>query len=379
MEPDTHALARQSLRVSDALRTVIRKSPAAGLGPLELSRALGVDKSLASRLMTALRAGDPLTTLSALPGTVPLRDFVRAARQKGADRKASDAAERELVAFDQALERTFGTRTRLDAALSDALPEMRRKHQETARQSVFRGMTLIKGISIDTASVTWLVHPCPDDPERTDSIVVVGFLGVRRLRPSATVRFMGRYAGARPQQGARLLREFCRPHNISIDSRQVGNADVYEISTGLISGDSAADVFLTETIANCGPRALGLGAEPLILGDSVAHPYKRLTLNVLVHRDVWPGCSFELEAYDTAMRLGERRNPADRLFLEEAVRNSRVSATALRSSPVPGYESLLRSCTSGRPLDLEDLQMFSADVVYPVYGSEVLMVYDPSA
>src|SRR5688572_23923636 len=136
--PQTAEMESLSDRLTDALRAMIRASPLRGLGPMDVARALDIDKTLASRLMTALRARDSLAALVALPGTGPLRRFVNAARKHGASPRAADTAEKRVLDFEQALQRTFGTRTHLDAALSDALPEARRRHQDTARQSVYR-------------------------------------------------------------------------------------------------------------------------------------------------------------------------------------------------------------------------------------------------
>src|SRR4051812_48739689 len=145
--PETADLVRLSDQLTTALRALIGSSPFGGLGPIELARVLGVDKTLTSRLMAALRASDPLAALGSLPGTAPLRQFVRAARRHGADGAAARGAEAELRAFDRELQRSFGTRTRLDAVIADALPQTRRRHQESARQAVYRGMALLKGVS----------------------------------------------------------------------------------------------------------------------------------------------------------------------------------------------------------------------------------------
>src|SRR5262245_17976508 len=99
-QPETSALVALAQRLTDSLRSLIRSSPLDGLGPIELARTLQIDKSFASRLMSALRATDPLAALSALPGTGPLRQFIRAAREHGAEPAAASAAERELHAFD---------------------------------------------------------------------------------------------------------------------------------------------------------------------------------------------------------------------------------------------------------------------------------------
>jgi len=326
--------------------------------------------------MTALRATDPLAALSALPGSVPLRQFVRAALRHGADPAAVRAAERELRAFDQELQRTFGTRTGLDALIADALPDARRRHQEGARQAVFRGMALVKGVSIDLASVTWLVYPSPTRAGLTDIAVLAGYTGIRRLRPTARVRLGSSHSRSSPEDSARLLRDFCRPSGLSISVERDGVFTFYEIATGPVRRDAAADIYLTETLPGAAPLSAPVReGRPLTFGDVLNHPCKRLLLNVVVHPAVWPGCAFTLAAYDTAMRgLVVPPNPSrdhDRLPLDASVTSALAGPEWARSSPVPSYPDLLAHLTAPLGWDIAGSRVFGCDLVYPLYGSQV--------
>lgn len=371
-------LVRLSDQLTTALRAVLDSSPLRGLGPIEVARLLKVDKTLASRLMTALRATDPLAALSALPGSVPLRHFVRAALRHGAAPAAVRAAERELRAFDQELQRTFGTRTGLDALIADTLPDARRRHQEGARQAVFRGMALIKGVSIDLASVTWLVYPSPPPhrPGLVDIAVLAGFTGIRRLRPTARVRLGSSHSRSRPDETATLLRAFGRPRDLSISVEHDGVFTFYEIATGPVRRDAAADVYLTETLPGAAPLSAPVrDGRTLTFGDVLEHPCKRLLLNIVVHPAVWPGCAFALAAYHTAMRgLVVPPDPSrehDRLPLEASVSTAFAGPPWARSSPVPAYPDLLAHLTGPLGWDIAGARVFTCDLVYPLCGSQV--------
>ncbi len=378
----TAEMERLSDRLTQALRAVIRSSPLHGLGPMELARALDIDKTLTSRLMTALRARDSLAALSALPGTVPLRRFVNAAREHGASPRAAKAAERRVRDFEQALQRTFGTRTHLDAALSDALPEARRRQQDAARQSVYRGMALLKGVSFDLASTTWIVHPGRGAGDRVDIQVVAAFVGVRQLRSTARVQLVTSHVQQPPPDVATLLREFCRPADLSLSTLREGVHTIYDISALPIGRDAAADMVFAELMPGAAPRVGSDRDAPLAYGDVVTHPYKRLELNIVLHRDAWPGCTFSVHAYDTTARgrlvdAREAAREADRLALDAAVRRDQVSRGALRSSQVPRYPEILRHVTAPLGWNLDEFQLFSCDVGYPVYGAHVLMQREP--
>lgn len=156
-----HELSAEGTSLVSALRLVLDSLPA-GLGEAgtrELARGLGVDKSLASRVLSALRAEDPLAALAQMPGPVPLRELLRAARKKGAAATAVSRAEAALEAYSTTLKTRFEDRSGLDAVLSAALPEARRRFEITARQAVFRGVSAIKGISTEVSSVSFVMHP----------------------------------------------------------------------------------------------------------------------------------------------------------------------------------------------------------------------------
>jgi hypothetical protein len=355
------------------------------VGPLEITRTLGVDKTFTSRLMTALRAEDPLVALSLLPGVVPLRQFVDAAREQGARARAAQAAEHKLRAFDRELQRAFGTRTRLDAVIADTLPQARRRHEESARQAVYRGMAMIKGVSIDLISITWVVHPSARNPRRVDILVLAALVGVHRLRPTARFRVGASHRRMRPAENAKLLRKFCRPADLSIAVSSEKDYTFYEVSTGSVRRDAAADVFFSEMLGSSAPRRARRGAKHIWhVGWASVHPTRRLELVLLIHRDVWPGSAYSVRAYDTAGRgvvvLPDAEREFDRLSVDATITRSAADVEALQASPVPRYTGLLRHLTTPLGWKLEEpsgraaFDKIRCEIAYPLYGSEIMMV-----
>ena len=384
---ETAVMVRLAEELTTALHGVIDSSPFAGLGPIEVARMLGLDKTFASRLMSALRAGDPLVALSLLPGVVPLRQFVAAAREHGAGARGVQAAERKLRAFDHELQRAFGTRTRLDAVIADTLPEARRRHEEVARQAVYRGMAMIKGISLDLNSITWVVHPSRRNPRRVDILVLAALVGIHRLRPTARFRVGASHARMRPEADAMLLRPFCRPADLSISVSSDKDYSFYEISTGSVRRDAAADVFFSELLSGSAPRKDPRGAKGVWhVGEVILHPTRRLELALLVHRDAWPGCDFSLHVYDTAGRglvqLPDSERDFDRLSVDATVVRMPADDRALRASPVPRYAEILHHLTAPLGWKLEEpsgrpaFRRIRCEIAYPLYGSQILLVQE---
>lgn len=382
---ETSAMVRLSDELITAMRAVVHSSAFAGLGPIEVARTLGLDKTSTSRLMSALRAGDSLVALSLLPGVVPMRQFVAAARDHGASARTVQAVERKLHRFDHELQSAFGTRTRLDAVIADALPEARRRHEDGARQGVYRGMALIKGVSFDLESYTWVVHPSRKNPRRVDMLFLGAFVGIHRLRPTARVRLGSFHSTGQPERGAKLLRKFCRPAGLSIAVSSEKNFTSYEISTGSVRRDAAADVFLTELMSDAAPRTSPTRVKGFWrIGDLVAHPVKRLELALLIHRDVWAGCDFSLRAYDSVGMAGLTGPERDLelLSLDAEVVRSLADAEAFRTSPVPNYLEILRHLTTPLGWRLEGpsghpaFRKISCEIAYPLYGAHVFLALE---
>lgn len=382
---ESAAMVRLADELTTALRAVIDSSPFAGLSPIEITRTLGVDKTFASRLMSALRAEDPLVALSLLPGVVPMRQFLTAASEHGASARVVQGAERKLRLFDHELQRAFGTRTRLDAVIADTLPVTRRRHDESARQAVYRGMAMIKGVSLDLNSITWIVHPSASSPRRVDILVLAALVGIHRLRPTARFRVAASHARVRPQENAKLLRQFCRPSDLSISTSSDKDYTFYEISTGSVRRDAAADVFFSEMLGDAAPRKDPRGKTGIWhVGDVSIYPTRRLELVLLVHRNAWPACDFSLRAYDTAGRgvivLPDPNREFDRLSIVDTIVRSPLDDAALRASPVPKYADLLRHLTAPLGWKLEEpsgqpaFRKISCEIAYPLYGSHVMLV-----
>src|ERR1700752_2771941 len=100
----------------------------------------------------------------------------------------------------------------------------------------------------------------------------------------------------------------------------------------------------------------------------------------MVHDDAWPGIDFSLRAYDTAgigpVRPPDPASAAESLDLSASVTRSRASTEALRSSPVPRYHEVIQRLASPLGWDLGRFRMFTADVVYPLHGADILLVQE---
>lgn len=374
-----------------ALREVLDSLPA-GLGEAgtrELARGLGVDKSLASRVLSALRAEDPLAALAQMPGPVPLRELLRAARKKGAAATAVSRAEAALEAYSTTLKTRFEDRSGLDAVLSAALPEARRRFEITARQAVFRGVSAIKGISTEVSSVSFVMHPGSSaETGLTDCVMIGGYVGMRRVRPDARMTFTVTPKPNRlPAPDGRededlhgvMLKEYCTPTGVEIACETMANGYRYEVQGREVGTRSSVNLFLAERY----PRHMRLGPTAALkrmrrVGATIEIPTRRLVLDAVMHRSLWPGARMELRAYDTVFRgLAEPPAPerdVDLLPLVETVQELPGGVSELRSSRLPRYVELVEHVCGRMGWDVREFRAYRVEMQYPMYGAQVMML-----
>ena len=76
-------IASTGQELASSLQEVVDATAERPLTPQGLARALGVNKDLSHRLVTALRKRDPFATTYLIPGPEPLRRLLVAAAKKG--------------------------------------------------------------------------------------------------------------------------------------------------------------------------------------------------------------------------------------------------------------------------------------------------------
>ena len=172
--------------VTGVLEEVFEHEPS----PQSLVRTLKIDKVLASRVLKALRAKDPIAVVFRMPGPEPIRRVLRRSQKAGADESTVAAAQETVDRFEDVI-RSAGDRSSLDAIVSSWLPEARRDFQLRRKQPVFKAMSQLKGVMANTTLATALLHPA-EDGQKIDIVWVLGLLGFQRLRPGVKAKLATR-------------------------------------------------------------------------------------------------------------------------------------------------------------------------------------------
>ena len=375
--------------LSQSFARVIAALPGAPLRPMELSRLLGVDAMLTSRLLKAVHAGDSLAVAHLMPGPEPLRRIIKSAERRGIDpslvSRAADAADE----FERLIDREAGDRAGLDAIISGFLPEAREKYELASKQAAFKGMSQIKGLSIESEISTAFFAPCASDSRRVDRAMLLGKFGVRRLRPGVRIEFgsgtpRGSTAitpagdGIPPSLSTVLLKQYSSSPIPRFEVQTCGDLCFHWMVGSQIGIRSAADLVMAEYAPSVGKRFRTsdgrLWAAAITVQDA---PAKRLTKDVFVHRDLYPDTSPELLVYDTIPRGPARFNDLDRendrLPVIESIASLGWGTSNARLAHVARYVEMLEHVCSLNRWDPNAFRAYRLDVAFPVYGAQYMM------
>ncbi len=392
-------------QLTDSLRRVLDELPGRPQRPQQLARLLGLNRDISGRVLSAAKATDPYSATHIVPGPEPLRKLIQAARRKNVSLAILNDTERAIQDFESLIDETAGDRPALNAIISSLLPDARQKFELAAKQTAFKGASLLKGAMADLWLHTAIVFPSAQDPQRNDVAHVFGTIGLRRLRPNVTVKFTYRQygtptetwhtlSGQPPEQAdGRELDQFCTLPPAPLDQTLVGNGVIYALGAGDdASGGVGPRSAVDKLLAEVRPRAMSKYAanrprnkKSLFVAPSV--PVKLLNFDMLLHRDVYPVAQPTLLVYDTAVEgmasVNDPARDADRLLVHESLTVLPHDVSAWQIPEVPKYLAILQHVIQRlghqAPLELDQFRGIRCRIQYPLYGSQACMAFDAPA
>jgi hypothetical protein len=144
---------------------------------------LGLDKSLASRLIRALRCESDSEFLHRVPSPGGLRIFLAGAGRVGTDPALLEAAEEEVERFQEFIHLTPGGMDAIDAHISELSPEVRAGREHVARQAIYKSMSFLLGYYCETLTTTLILLPS-ENGRNLDGVELHQRVGMRGLRPN---------------------------------------------------------------------------------------------------------------------------------------------------------------------------------------------------
>lgn len=387
-------IERTGAELLSCLSVALDAVPAPTRRPQALAAKLGIDKVLASRVLKAVRAADPISAVHRMPGPDPLRRVLGALEASGAPAHTIEPARRAVERFDALIRRDLGDRSSLDAVLSAWVPEARREFELRRKQAAFRALSQLKGAEARSILATVMLHPS-DDGTHLDVVWINGLVGVQRLRPGASVKIttrrMSRDRGDRAPRtldGAPvadlpslMLREFCSDPLPRLRVQHAGESVHYALDSEGFGPASASDIVFAE--ANMREikrfRSADSNRKGYVFAETSV-PAAVLQFDALLHDDAFPGATPQLRLIDTAFEgVADVNDPAreiDTLDMLESVEPMGRGLARARSADVPRYTDMLARVCGAMNWDPRAFRGHRVRIDYPVYGSQVAMLFD---
>ncbi|HNQ23037.1 MAG TPA: hypothetical protein PKK06_08085 [Phycisphaerae bacterium] len=390
-------LRRVGRELHDALQVLVEQIPAKSRSPQELARTLKVHRTLASRLLSAIRTDDPLAAIGRMPRSEGLRMILQAAKPS-VPRETIARAEAALSAFEQLVHGELGGWDGFEAAVTEWLPDARARFELANKQLAFKGMANLLGMRADVQLDTGIYYPDARG-ERCDIVLLEGMVNVRRLRPSVRIpiavhtpnpsapRPLAYVLEDVPPERAGdhypLLEQFCSSPCPKLEAIRTGDLTTCVLAGNEIGANSAVDVFAASVVRGGRPLYRGPG-DPLVrphLSGGVNLPAKVLLMNILLHEDVWPGNDPQLLIYDMHVRgMASPDDPArelDRLHGAETLQALGTGVARFRASEVGRYVEMVQYVCQKLGWDSNRLRGYRVRVQYPLLNAQYCIAFDP--
>lgn len=371
--------------LAGSFRQVIDALPGRPRRPRHVAQCVGTNPNFAHRLCTAIGKSDPIETLLAIPGPVPLSQFADSAQALGVAEELCTSARRAISEFESLVQAVGNDRVTFDAVLSEWVPSARAQLDATARQSVYRGLRQIRGVSAETYFFAALMHPSADDERRLDVLVLSGGLGVERLRSS------GRFVltdevhliknAAKAESGYRVLPEYCSTPAPSFETVRAGDAMRYLLEWPNSFGKaSSRDIVLAAMHRRGFVRSRVDDAQRMgAITTRPNVPSRRMVFDLILHRDAMPGCIPYFRAYSAKWSgLNSPNNPLDELNViphgadVQTVRDGGVEE--LTTPEIPFHGQLLNEQCRESGWNLAEFRAFRVRIEYPLLDADLQFV-----
>ncbi|MCI0629123.1 MAG: hypothetical protein L0Y44_00535, partial [Phycisphaerales bacterium] len=229
-----------------------------------------------------------------------------------------------------------------------------------------------------------------------DILWISGLLGLQRLRPGAGVKLATRRiaGGDSPRRPLSLdgapvddlagvrLNEFCSQPPPELDVSRAGEVVHYTLAGDAFGPKSAVDLLFAEVNLGEIPRFVPAGSNRKgYVFAEISTPAKSLHFDVLVHADVYPQSEPSLFIYDTVLdgvaNVNDRCRDLDRLDFAESIQPLGAGAARIRSADIPRYAEMMNMVWSRLDWDPDAFRTYRCRIDYPIYGSQVVMAFDP--
>ncbi len=398
----TH-VERLGLLLEARFNELINGLPRRIVGPQVLANTLGITTVTASRFLKAISQSNPVAIIQLLPGPNPLQRIVDASLEAGVPEPICEAAGSAVREFDELIRTVAGDRSSLKAMLTAWLPEERREFEAQRRQSIYKALCELNGVSSDSDICTLILNPSTQG-DGIDVVNVKSLLGIDRIRPDAAVH-LGTWRMDHPSKGQAVetrvpltlddkpaldgidavrLDEFCNAPPAPLHGERIGEASIqYSLAPTGFGPASKVDLVIAELSRN-ELRHSKPGAKDSPYFFSIPEmSTRKLIFDLMVHKDVYAGALPTLMAYDTngrgPARPGESTRRLDLKDIPEEIESIGFDHRRLRLLDFPAYPQLREMVFKRLGWEAGDFRAYRVEITYPLPNIQITLAFQTEA
>lgn len=379
--PDATTVVQQLRATLGPLMDAHAGRPARGV---RLTRELGLDKSLASRLVRACASGSDGEFVHHLPSPTGLRKLLDAALGRGSDTASAAAA---VDGYQQLLDSLPGSRQTLEAQLGCGSRLVRERLGHASRQAVFKAQSYLFGHGCDTIASALFLWPSAEGPW-VDALEVHRRRGLWRVQPDVAVPLLSVMPHTAATDGTTMAplhgqgdpADYLLGPAVALQVIQDGPVTTLVLPPELDPLPDALDT--AYRVRHALPLARADGWQRL--RNYMLHtPCKRVWRELYLARDLWPGARadtlFQLpspsgvQLPDATPDLAHHR----RLALQAPLTELGADPLATPPDELPDHAAVLRHALALAGLSGQVWRGWRSELAYPLPLVEMQWLLQP--
>lgn len=374
-------------RLQEAFSSLLGDAPGPTGKCTDIERTFGIDAKLSWQLFRMVTATNPLAVGTNVPARVSVQRLLKSALRRGVGAEVIDQVTAAYDEYERFTAEYAENREALEVMISAHVPESREKNELASKQTVFKAMSQIRGVVMDTTIQTFFMSPAADG-QTVEIVALEGFFGLHRVKPESRVGFSSAsldHPEARPltlsggssnNPTGTLLTEFCTSPLPRIEFEEI-EGTLHHLIVGQDVGlRGAVDLVSAWRVPSPGRRFHRPGEAaktgPLCIIDT---PMKRLVCDAFVHKDLYLPDAPELRIYQLGLNghlraFADPSREGDRLDMRESIRSLGYGLSGARLTHMTRYVDMLEHVYRTTGWSAAQFRGYRLDVAYPVHGSQ---------
>jgi hypothetical protein len=360
--------------------------------PQEVSRQLGVNKTLTWSVSRVVRAANHLEALPHIPGTAAIEQFLKAAENRGADVSRIEKVRAAAGELQRLVREHFDDRGTLDLML-DGLGDQGTESLQNSRKLAYRGNSGVFGVQAKVRMMCGLLAPNPNNPATLDMIILSGYVGFRRLRekvrwplfklrswggPQDRIQDLSGYVPLDQSRGlnrAALLWKYSSSNMPAVDEESTDGGRDFVLGEGPVGNAGAVDCFRGEILRATATRYAEKPGDTGELGINLTTPAEGLVMDLIYHRDLPFVGKAELAVFGRILSQGKSYydfpDGGSKLPLYATPQELGGRPPVVSTPMVPRYTEMVRDAADAMDWKLEDFAGLRVTLEFPPLWSSL--------